>query len=123
MLESSNGQTGLRLAQLHGCDAILLDLKLPELSGAEMIEELKRRNETREIPIIVIADRLEALQGPHLQGTQGTIQRRFVPSDVIGKLWRALPNGSRRGERNGSPDDTAHRVRADTELRVAAGRG
>ena len=51
---ASNGASGLRLAEQHECDVILLDLALPELSGPEFLQQVKSADTTREIPVIVL---------------------------------------------------------------------
>jgi two-component system, OmpR family, phosphate regulon response regulator PhoB len=56
---ASDGQEGLRKAQTHIPDVILLDLMLPGLSGLEVCRELRSSDRTREIPIIIITARAE----------------------------------------------------------------
>jgi CheY-like chemotaxis protein len=56
---ASNGFTGLRLAcQLRPC-VILLDLELPELSGAAVLSELRHQPATSDLAVI-----LEVLRPP-----------------------------------------------------------
>lgn len=52
-LEAANGREGLRLARQKRPAAIFLDLSLPDVSGAAVLEELKTDASTREIPIII----------------------------------------------------------------------
>jgi CheY-like chemotaxis protein len=54
VLTASNGVSALRLAQEHACDAILIDLALPELQGPEMLQQLRATAETRDVPVIVL---------------------------------------------------------------------
>src|SRR5271154_2333536 len=56
---ASDGQEGLRKAQAHIPDVVLLDLMLPGLSGLEVCRELRSSDRTREIPIIIITARAE----------------------------------------------------------------
>jgi CheY-like chemotaxis protein len=57
VVSASNGVSALRLAQQHPCDAILIDLALPELQGPEMLQQLRATAETRDVPVIVIGAR------------------------------------------------------------------
>ena len=51
---AGDGQEGLRKAQAHIPDVVLLDLMLPGLGGLEVCRELRSSDRTREIPIIII---------------------------------------------------------------------
>ena len=53
LLEAQGGVEGLRLARLSKPNLIILDLSMPDLSGFEVLETLKRDPETREIPVVI----------------------------------------------------------------------
>ena len=48
-----DGVTGLAMAQAEHPDLILLDLQLPKLPGEEVCRQIKKDDETRDIPIIM----------------------------------------------------------------------
>jgi CheY-like chemotaxis protein len=52
-----SGQEGLERAQSMKPDVIILDLNMPGMSGFEVAEMLKRREETSRIPIVVFTGR------------------------------------------------------------------
>lgn len=66
-LEASTGKEAIRIARQEMPDLILLDLKLPDVSGYEVIGRLKQDARTRDIPILVMSayeideDRLQKL--------------------------------------------------------------
>lgn len=53
ILEATNGQEGLVLADREQPNAILLDLKMPEMSGFDVLERLKSSASTQSIPVIL----------------------------------------------------------------------
>jgi signal transduction histidine kinase len=53
ILEAASGRLGLQLAAAEHPQAIVLDLIMPEVSGFEVLEQLKQNPATRDIPIIV----------------------------------------------------------------------
>jgi PAS domain S-box-containing protein len=55
ILEAGNGGEAVRLARLHRPDAILMDLRMPEIDGHEAIEHLKTDPETKDIPIVIVS--------------------------------------------------------------------
>jgi two-component system, OmpR family, phosphate regulon response regulator PhoB len=59
VLVASDGQEGLRQAQLKLPDLIVLDLMLPNKPGLEVCRELKMGARTREIPIIMVTAKAE----------------------------------------------------------------
>jgi PAS domain S-box-containing protein len=70
LFTSMQGQLGLELAELHQPDLILLDLQLPDMSGIDVLAQLRSRPATAAIPVVVLSadttkgqrDRLEELR-------------------------------------------------------------
>lgn len=58
-IEAGDGTFGVRLARKERPDAILLDIHLPAGSGFFVLESLKKFEETRTIPIIVMTGDVE----------------------------------------------------------------
>ena len=54
-LEANNAELGIELAREHQPDLILMDIGLPGMNGTQALRELKRRPETRAIPIIAVS--------------------------------------------------------------------
>ena len=54
-----DAQSALRKAATHP-DIVLLDLGLPDLTGKEVLQRLRSRSETADIPVLVITGRREA---------------------------------------------------------------
>src|SRR5438067_2487108 len=47
VIEAADGGTGLRLADQHNPDVVLLDLAMPEFTGVDVLHGLKRMARTR----------------------------------------------------------------------------
>jgi signal transduction histidine kinase/DNA-binding response OmpR family regulator len=58
VVEAASGHEGLRLAREHKPSAIFLDLVMPDLQGAEVLELLKNDPETRHLPVILHTDKI-----------------------------------------------------------------
>jgi CheY-like chemotaxis protein len=54
-IKASNGYEGLELARTEQPQVILLDLLMPDLTGFEVLEQLKLDANTRDIPVIIIS--------------------------------------------------------------------
>jgi CheY-like chemotaxis protein len=54
-IAAMQGTAGLQLAAEHQPALILLDMQLPDLSGYDVLRKLKERNETKDIPVVMIS--------------------------------------------------------------------
>ena len=54
-LESATGAEALRLAAAHEPDVILMDLRLPDIDGAEVTRRLAADPRTARIPVLAIS--------------------------------------------------------------------
>lgn len=51
---AKNGSSAIKMAEKHNPDLILLDIIMPDLSGFEVLAELKKSDLTKNIPVIFI---------------------------------------------------------------------
>ena len=116
--EAADGQEALlRVAEARP-DIMLLDWMLPSLSGIEVCRQLRRRTETRDLPIIMVTARTEdqdAVRALDI-GADDYIAKPFAIEHVIARI-RALLRRSGRVASKGmlnyadlAMDQDAHRV-------------
>lgn len=55
LLCAGQGGLGLEMAREHRPDLILLDLHLPEMSGAEVLRRVREDERTRAIPVVILS--------------------------------------------------------------------
>src|SRR5512132_3843414 len=55
VLEAENGTSGLRLARNESPDLVLLDVRLPDIGGLEVLRQLKQNGDSRAV-IMITAD-------------------------------------------------------------------
>ena len=51
-----NGEEGIRLAEELLPDLILLDMRMPKLTGTETLAVLKQNEKTRAIPVVILSN-------------------------------------------------------------------
>jgi signal transduction histidine kinase/CheY-like chemotaxis protein len=54
LAEAENGRVALERLPLARPDIVLLDLMMPEMDGFEFVDEIRRHDETRHLPLIVL---------------------------------------------------------------------
>jgi two-component system, OmpR family, phosphate regulon response regulator PhoB len=88
----SSGPEAIRAAELERPDLIVLDLMLPGMSGLQVLEELRRRPETAEIPVILLTARKEEqdrIAGLRL-GADDYVSKPFSPQELILRVGAVL---------------------------------
>lgn len=53
--EAGNGKEGLQVLDENWVDLALVDINMPVMNGEEMIDRLRQRPETADLPVIVIS--------------------------------------------------------------------
>lgn len=93
ILEATNGQEGLAIAYQTQPNGILLDLKMPDISGFDVLEQLKGTTTTAAIPVIVHSSaRLDTAMRQHLAAQSIGILSKEASSQAaaIAQLQDAL---------------------------------
>lgn len=87
-----NGNDALESIEKGNPDLIILDLMLPEVDGIEICRILKKDNETKDIPIIMLTARateMDRILGLDL-GADDYITKPFSPREVISRVKAVL---------------------------------
>ena len=96
-LRAYGGAEGIELARRCGPDLIMLDLEMPDVSGFEVVNALKRDRATAGIPIVIVTARdLTRADRDRLSGHIHELvdKTEFDEGRFIGKVRRALSQGS-----------------------------
>jgi DNA-binding response OmpR family regulator len=56
VLTADNGSDGLRIALEDQIDLILLDLMMPQMSGFDLLTELRKDENKKDLPVIVLSN-------------------------------------------------------------------
>ena len=82
IIPAMQGRLGIELAAKHRPDLILLDVHLPDIMGDEVLAELQRTPELREIPVVVISADATPKQIKRLMGG-GAREYLTKPFEVV----------------------------------------
>lgn len=93
IISALDGEIGLKLAKTEKPDLILLDLVLPKANGFEVLEKLKKDEQTKNIPVIVLTN-LESIQevdkAIELGATTYLVKAHYGLKEVVKKIKKAL---------------------------------
>jgi CheY-like chemotaxis protein/signal transduction histidine kinase len=87
-LAAGDGKTGLVLAVEEPVTAILLDLKLPDIDGIYVLDQLKHDLRTRHIPVHIISGREEGSAVPMRKGAVGYLTKPVAKEAIDGAFIR-----------------------------------
>jgi len=110
-----NGEEAVELINESPPDLLLLDLKMPGMAGHEVLEEIKRNDRLRSIPVAVLtsSDRDEDVAKSYGLGGNHFITKPGSPAELEKKLGALLRNlGELKGIRRGASGTTTTAVSA-----------
>lgn len=82
-----DGKEGLEKVKTEQPDLIILDMQMPEMTGDEFVQELKR-TQGREITPVIMLTASETMEG--LEGVKGYFKKPAKVSDLIKKVKECL---------------------------------
>jgi two-component system phosphate regulon response regulator PhoB len=89
---AASGPEALKAAADERPDLVVLDLMLPGLSGYEVLEELRRREESREVGVVVLTARRE--EGDRIKGlslgADDYLVKPFSPQELVLRVRAVL---------------------------------
>jgi two-component system, cell cycle response regulator DivK len=93
VLEAVTGEEGVRAAEAHRPDLILMDIQLPLLDGYEATRQIKAQPALRAIPIVAVTS--YALSGDdekaRAAGCDGYVTKPFSPRQLLATVLSYLP--------------------------------
>jgi DNA-binding response OmpR family regulator len=92
VLSATNGEEAVELARRHCPDLIILDVRMPKMTGYEACRILKSQEETRAIPVVFLSAKgqeAEVRQGMEA-GADAYILKPFAPDELIQQVRAIL---------------------------------
>ena len=104
-LVASDGQEAFQKIQKSRPDLIVLDLMLPEMDGKELAKLLRAREETKDIPIVMLTAKTEEVDriiGFEL-GADDYIPKPFSPRELVLRVKAVLKRTEKKSETRATP--------------------
>jgi two-component system, chemotaxis family, chemotaxis protein CheY len=100
-LEAGNGREAMEILSKNWIDIIISDINMPEVNGLELLDQLRKNETLKEIPVIMITTEgsLERMEEAFNRGAKGFIKKPFLPEDIR-KILHQVIGVSENGEYN-----------------------
>jgi DNA-binding response OmpR family regulator len=85
VITAETGEDGLAKAKTENPDLIFLDIRLPGISGLEVLEHLRQDENTAAIPVVILSnldDEKTITRGVSLGALEYVVKSRITPQDL-----------------------------------------
>jgi CheY-like chemotaxis protein len=92
LIIARNGREGIEKTATSKPDLIFMDVVMPEMNGFEACKHLKSKPETRDIPVVMVTTRGEAVnvEAGYAAGCNDYVTKPFDPTELMTKLKNLL---------------------------------
>lgn len=88
--ERNSGEAALAYLADNDPDVVLLDLRLPDLSGWEVLDRLRERGQLASLRVILFSAHASAAQSALDAGCVSFIAKPFTPDDLVAHVTSAM---------------------------------
>ena len=93
LLAATNGREAIEMARREDPQLIVMDVMMAEMDGITALRCLKKEEDTREIPVIMITANAHSVtkQESEAAGASYFLTKPFSPKQLISEIRRLLP--------------------------------
>jgi two-component system chemotaxis response regulator CheY len=105
LLEAADGKEAIKLLTDEWVDLVLTDINMPNMSGLELISEMKKDEMLKSIPVVMVTTEgsEKRIQESMKLGASGYIKKPFLPEDIK-KTLSAIMGEDEDGQRDHDED-------------------
>jgi CheY-like chemotaxis protein len=94
VVQAPNGEEAVKVATAEHPDLILMDVRMPKMTGYEACAKLKTIEETKDIPVIFLSAKGQEseIQQGLLAGAAQYILKPFAPDELVSQVRTVLKN-------------------------------
>jgi two-component system, OmpR family, response regulator VicR len=90
---AAGGTAGIKAVREQLPDLVLLDLMMPDMDGWEVYQQMKAKESTRNIPVIVVtakAQSIDKVLGLHIAKVDDYISKPFSPQELMNSVEKVI---------------------------------
>jgi two-component system, chemotaxis family, chemotaxis protein CheY len=90
--QAPDGNEALKVLKSEWVDLVITDYNMPDMNGAELVSEMKKDDELKTIPVIIVTTEgsQKKVQEFMEKGADGYIKKPFTPEMIREKLTQLL---------------------------------
>jgi len=117
LVSTDGGAKGIEMVETESPDIVILDINLPDMTGFEVLENIRRFSDVPIIVLTVRGDEVDELRGLEM-GADDYITKPFSPANLLTRVRAVLRRaGIRRPEEEELPRVVAGNVTIDFSTR------
>ena len=89
-LEATDGESGIAAAVANRPDLILLDVRMPHKDGLAALSDLKRRSDTKHIPVVMLSASIVDQQASLDAGAKFFIRKPYSGATLVQAVRTAI---------------------------------
>ena len=110
LISADGGAKGVEMVEAESPDIVILDINLPDMTGFEVLEEIRRFSDVPIIVLTIRGDEIDQLRGLEM-GADDYITKPFSPANLLTRVRAVLRRtGIRRPEEEELPQLVAGEV-------------
>ena len=92
VVTANDGQKALEAALEHKPDVIITDYQMPVMDGLELIENLRKQEQTAQIPVIMLTARDFSIEPETIEQLKisACLSKPFSPRELLGKVEEVI---------------------------------
>lgn len=93
VVSAFNGAEGVKMAEEHHPDIILLDIIMPKMDGFAALKKLKKNDSTKDLPVILLTNlgqEEDIRKGKELGAEDYFIKANHTPQEVVEKVKEVI---------------------------------
>lgn len=90
VLQAFNGEEALELLHKEAIDLVLLDLVMPKMNGFVTLENIKKRAEYKNIPVIIVTSKENEKRTTYQMGADDFISKPYSPEELKLRVYNHL---------------------------------
>lgn len=96
VVSAEDGETAVKLAPTDNFDLILMDVRMPKMTGYEACRQIKAQNKTKDIPVIFLSAKGQEaeIETGYEVGAADYILKPFAPQALVDTITQVLSKRS-----------------------------
>lgn len=96
MVKASNGREALERIRDERPQLVIMDVMMPEINGLEVLAQVRRQPETKDLPIIIMTANAQRFTREEAEaaGVSAFLTKPFGPTQLMAEIRRQLGLGT-----------------------------